>query len=107
MQRLSPRQFLHPQTSRSTKTSQTSLVPEQITDLNEELTPVIDKSVPRAKTSTRIRQQVRCEVLQVAVIANVERRTWMQQVSQKKIGIELFLRFQGAQVGVGKLPVVL
>ena len=60
---------------------------KQIRDFDKELPAVIDVTSPSA--CDRSRERIQCQVLQVAIVANVEGCPRMQEVGDEKVSIEL------------------
>src|SRR5271156_5526278 len=78
-----------------------SLEAELVRHFHEKLPAVVDIALRRVQSSQTgwIRDQRVVQVLQVAVIAYIDRRARMHQVGEQEIGVELLLRRQvGVQV---------
>src|SRR5579872_6108659 len=76
------------------------LEPELVRHFHKKLPAVVDIPLRRVQPgqARRIPCQPMIQVLQIAVVSEVNRRSRMHQISDQKIGIELLLR---RQVGVG------
>src|ERR1700746_2334212 len=78
-----------------------SLKTEQVRHLHKEQTPVVDQLIAGAhQASRRRRQQGRVDILQIAVVADVNRRSRMNQIGDQKVAVELLGGGQGCEGGV-------
>src|ERR1700676_4763942 len=73
--------------------------PEQIRQFHEKLPAVVDVALRRIQSRhpRRIRHKVWIQILEVAVVADINRSPRMHQISEQEVGVELLLR---GQVGV-------
>src|SRR5579871_5502234 len=82
---------------------QSSLKPEQIRDFHEELPAIVDVAVAGAQQiAVDIKAQWQGQVLQVAVVADVDRGIGVHQVGNEEIGIELLACRQRGEALVGQ-----
>src|SRR5260370_34506058 len=63
--------------------------PQQVRNLHEELPAVIHEIVPRRQQAGWCRYEAPVQVLEVAVVPNVDRSAGMQQISDQEVGIEV------------------
>ena len=68
-----------------------ALKPKQVRSLHEEVPSVIEQpsafSVPQL--SVNVRPQRQQHILQIAVVADVDRRAWVDEISDQEIGVEV------------------
>src|SRR5579862_12918 len=74
---------------------------EQVADLHKKLTAVVEKTAGGVGdvAGRRRRRLNDVEVLQIAVVADINRRAGMHEVGNQEVGVELL---GGGQVGVGR-----
>src|SRR5581483_6911233 len=73
--------------------SEKSLGAEQVRDFHEELPAVIDECVRAGQQARRGRYQSSIDVLEIAVIADVDGSPWVHQIRNQEIGVDLFGRW--------------
>lgn len=66
-----------------------SSVPKQVRNLHEYLPPIVEKTTLRSQeVSIRVKLKRAIQVLQVAVVPYIYRRTRVQKISQQNVRIE-------------------
>ena len=74
-----------------------ALKPKQVRSLHEEVPAVVEQRSAFGVTQLSIdvgpqRQQ---HILQIAVVADVDRRAWVHEISDQEIGVEVLYGLQG------------
>src|SRR3954452_3491518 len=69
---------------------------EQVADFHEKLAAIVQVAVSRSRDVPGNRRILRddCEILQIAVVSDVDRRARVNKVSHEKVGVELALSRQ-------------
>src|SRR5262249_40631327 len=70
---------------------------KQIRDLDKNLSSVIDESAAPAQQAICGSQQRRIQVLQVAVVADVDGSSWVNHIAEQYVAVKLLAALQGSQ----------
>src|SRR5258708_27440316 len=77
--------------------SEKGSIPEQIRHLHKEYPAIVDERTAGAQKAVRGVGEGAIEVLHIAVVADVNRRPGMHQVSEKNVSVEVLGVLQGGQ----------
>ena len=84
--------LLKPIRSHQRKPREMNSEPEQVRQLHKKCSPVVNEAPTRVvqEIAAGVRGQWQTQILQIAVVANIQSRVGMYEVGEEEIGVEVF-----------------